>query len=158
MRYLGMLLVIAMGCGGRPSTEVPPAQLERELPFDLREKAERVHGVVRIYPREIVVGVAGAALAPDTDRERIDAVRAALAYGDTAAKWDVRTRSTAVSATRLRSLEPGDTAWFHVRRPPQPLEQQFLAIELRGEIRPPGLHWSEAFRHIFAPTTFFHQP
>lgn len=157
MRYLGMLLVIAMGCGG-PGTPVPPAHLERELPFDLRERAERVHGVVRIYPREIVVGVAGIALASNTDRERIDAVRAALVYGDTAAKWDVRTRSTAVPATRLRSLEPGDTVWFRVRRPSQPLEQQFLAIELRGEVRPPGLHWSEAFRHIFAPPTFFHQP
>jgi hypothetical protein len=168
-QHLSWLAVALLGCA-RPAprpTVGPSAPPERVVPFRLAERKangfeEYVAGMALVYPDAVDVLVTSARLLPDTPQEHVESVRAALVYGDTAGTWDTRARSDALPIARLRALARGasaDTLRFRIPRAPvRRLEEHFLALELHGRVRPPGMPWGEAFRLLFGSSGMFGTP
>jgi hypothetical protein len=164
--YLCWFALPLLACAPQPAG-APAAPPDRVIPFRIAgQKAsgfeEYVVGTVLVYPNAVDVLVTSARLLPDTPQERIESVRAALVYGDTARSWGTRARSDALPIARLRALASGatsDTLRFRIPRASvRRLEEHFLAFELRGRVQPPGMPWGEAFRPLFGRAGMFGTP
>src|SRR5262245_5378222 len=159
-------------CGNRtanPSVQPSPAPTgaathSRVIPFRLRSGTggdfDEISATAEVRENEIrVILQSGHLELTASSAARPRGVRAVLAYGDTAAQWDIRSRGTAVSVGSIHAR--GDTLTAPVELSiPLPehivLADHWIVLLLEADVNVPGRGWFPgSFRPIHSERSLF---